>query len=270
MGGVVDRLADVDWAAPWLARYRRTGRRLAASLAAGADVAGALNAELAAAAGGCGVPSLSAGPLRFVAQSELPPGLAYEAFIASTASVPTRDNLHDLFNGLMWLHWPHLKRHLNELQAAEIARQPTAGRRGPVRDALTLFDENAALLRLPPLLEQALRRRNWHALFVEHRLAWADASIHLFGHALVEKLVEPRKPITAHAWLLPHQLADQDIEAFLSEWLTPERLAARCHVPLPVLGVPGWWAANDEPGFYADPAVFRPLHENGAAAIIPR
>lgn len=27
--------------------------------------------------------------------------------------------------------------------------------------------------------------------------------------------------------------------------------------PLPVLGVPGWWAANAEPGFYADPAVFR-------------
>jgi hypothetical protein len=26
---------------------------------------------------------------------------------------------------------------------------------------------------------------------------------------------------------------------------------------LPVLGIPGWWAANDSPDFYADAEVFR-------------
>jgi hypothetical protein len=35
--------------------------------------------------------------------------------------------------------------------------------------------------------------------------------------------------------------------------LTPRALA-----PLPVLGVPGWWPANEAPGFYDDAAVFRP------------
>lgn len=27
--------------------------------------------------------------------------------------------------------------------------------------------------------------------------------------------------------------------------------------PLPVLGIPGWWGANENPAFYDDPQVFR-------------
>ncbi len=67
--------------------------------------------------------------------------------------MPTRDNLHDFFNGLAWLHFPQAKRCLNELQAAEID-QRRRGRppRGPLRDALTLFDENGAVLDAPPVL----------------------------------------------------------------------------------------------------------------------
>ncbi|HQX67511.1 MAG TPA: DUF3025 domain-containing protein, partial [Ottowia sp.] len=34
-------------------------------------------------------------------------------------------------------------------------------------------------------------------------------------------------------------------------------------VPLPLLGVPGWWPANQAPAFYDDAEVFRPLR--GAA-----
>jgi hypothetical protein len=30
-------------------------------------------------------------------------------------------------------------------------------------------------------------------------------------------------------------------------------------MPLPVLGVPGWWSANDAADFYDDAEVFRPL-----------
>ena len=39
--------------------------------------------------------------------------------------------------------------------------------------------------------------------------------------------------------------------------LTSQVLAAKPHLPLPVLGVPGWWDANEAPGFYDDNAVFR-------------
>ena len=255
---LVEGLADIDWTAPWLAPFRQSGLQVAASLRAGATVAQALNLEMR---GSLDRPHLAAGPLRFGAQCDLPAGRAYEAFIADTACVPTRDNLHDLFNGLVWLQWPALKRHLNELQAAQlVAHLANANRnaeRGAVRDALTLFDENAALLQLPLLLERALRTRDWPALFITHRAAWEEAQVWLFGHALIEKLVKPRKAITAHGWLLPADLPADQLQAWLVEHLTPQRLASRGHHPLPILGVPGWWPANHSPDFYADAAVFR-------------
>ncbi len=58
---------------------------------------------------------------RFVPQESLPEGTAYEEFISATGNVPTRDNLHDFFNGLVWQTFPLIKRELNALQAAQIA-----------------------------------------------------------------------------------------------------------------------------------------------------
>jgi len=37
---------------------------------------------------------------------------------------------------------------------------------------------------------------------------------------------------------------------------------------LPVLGIPGWWPANEAPSFYDDPAVFRPAPSSAKAAPI--
>jgi hypothetical protein len=197
--------------------------------------------------------------LCFVHHAELPAGQAYEAFIARTHCVPTRDNLHDLLNGLMWLVCPVIKHRLNALQASELAGATPGTARGAVRDALTLFDENAALLHAPSALVDALRERDWQAVFVTQRSAWVDAELTLFGHALIEKLTQPRKAITAHVWLLDQPLGDGTA---LATTLTPPRLATKPFLPLPVLGVPGWWAANEEPSFYADAAVFRPAKRN--------
>jgi hypothetical protein len=247
-----DAFAAIDWERPWLAPYREVGARVAGRVTVGGrSVAEALNAEP-------GLPRLSGErPLGFV-----PPdrsgGEAYEAFIARAASVPTRDNLHDFFNGLVWLVHPDLKRHLNERQAEEIARSGIQATRGAVRDALTLFDENAALVcDLPPPLCEALRQRDWQRLFVAQRGGWQGARVILFGHALLEKLLLPRKPVTAHAWLVPGPAAD--LRSHLADWLSPAALASKSHCPLPVLGVPGWWPANASPSFYGDPSVFRPL-----------
>ncbi|MFP3562557.1 DUF3025 domain-containing protein, partial [Paraburkholderia sp. SIMBA_049] len=41
--------------------------------------------------------------LQFVSQNALPEGEVYENFIGTTGNIPTRDNLHDLFNGSIWL-----------------------------------------------------------------------------------------------------------------------------------------------------------------------
>ena len=240
----------VDWQRPWLAPYRALGEAAAMRLASADSVADALN--------GCivgGPPMLSAGPLRFVAHDELPVAEPYEAFIHRTATVPTRDNLHDLFNGLVWLRFALLKRRLNELQAQEIAQSGIGATRGAVRDALTVFDENAAFWQGPPALAAALQSRDWNTLFVTQRAAWADARLVLFGHALMEKLVRPRKAITAHACVMPPHV---DPQAHLCATLSPAWLASKPFQPLPVLGVPGWWHANESAGFYADASVFRP------------
>lgn len=201
----------------------------------------------------------------FVRQDALPVGHAYEAHVFQTRTVPTRDNLHDFFNGLVWLAFPRTKRRLNELQAGEIARDGIGATRGPLRDALTLFDENGALLDAPPALWQALVARDWHTLFVSRRGLWSEARLLLFGHALLEKLVTPRKPITAHV-LLPVHGADGPAaldDASVAAALDPRRLEAKPFVPLPVLGVPGWCGDNEAAGFYDDPQVFRPLAGRG-------
>lgn len=239
---------EIDWSQPWLAPWRPRGEAVAA-LAAQGGLLEALNA--ASDASVC----VAAGRVRFVDPACQPAGEAYEAFVARTACVPTRNNLHDYFNALVWLACPAWKRRLNELQAGQIAHAGVAGTRGVVRDALTLFDENAALLQAPSDLVDALRARNWHTLFVTRREAWARARITLFGHALLEKLTQPRKAITAHVWVLPER-ADLASPLALQQ-LTPERLADKPFLPLPVLGVPSWWPANEDAAFYADPAVFR-------------
>ncbi len=249
---------EVDSARPWLQPWRLTGERVL-SRALQHGLAAALNEALLEPSGAR--VSLSAGRLRFVPQAELPRGEAYEAYIARSACVPTRDNLHDFFNGLAWLAYPALKRRLNELQHLQLAAAAPGTQRGAVRgavrDALTLFDENAALWAAPPALANALRRRDWHALFVTHRNAWAASPPPLlFGHALLEKLVHPRKPITAHVWMVP---SDAPHEQGALGSLSADALAGKPFLPLPVLGVPGWWPGNEEPGFYDDAAVFRPL-----------
>ena len=227
---------------PWLAPYQPLGRKVAREVMAGGTVAQALNLAQV------GMPPV----VRFVAQSELPEGVAYEFFIVRTGCVPTRDHPHDLFNGLVWLRFSALKRQLNALHVQQIESAGVGRTRGPLRDALTLFDENAALLQGPEGLLEALRRRDWWALFVAHRAAWAGATLTVFGHALLEKLLQPRKAITAHVRLVPLPLADAPPADLV------RRLIEQPHLPLPVLGVPGWWAANEDGYFYRDEAVFRP------------
>ncbi|MCZ8235356.1 MAG: DUF3025 domain-containing protein [Inhella sp.] len=194
--------------------------------------------------------ALPGAPRTFVPSQALPPGDAYETFIARTGTVPTRHHLHDLFNGLVWCAEPEIKARLNALQADHIAASGVGGTRGPVRDALTLFDENGATwLECPPPIADAWRRRDWRALFVTHRALWASVPPpRLVGHALMEQLAQaPRKSLCAHV-LLDDPLA-----------LAPGAWATKPFLPLPVLGVPGWWPANADPTFYDDPAVFRPL-----------
>lgn len=252
-GPVSVQSAAIDWQRPWLAPWRAEAPGIQARLDAGQSVVDLLNALNEAVLS-------SRAPVRFVPQSALPEGQAYEKFIFENRQVPTRENLHDLFNGLCWLRFPETKRRLNELQGAQIGSAGVQAMRGAVRDALTVFDENAALLLAPEPLWDALLARQWRRLFVELRPLWREARLLLFGHALLEKLVCPRKAITAHVYLrAPPGLSMAGADSWAAGDLSAAKLAGKPFVPLPVLGVPGWWADNEEESFYDDPGVFRPL-----------
>ena len=246
-------VADIDWTMPWLADWRAVGEPLAQGIAAGASLHEALNAHAHC-------------PVRFVPQSALPAGSAYEAFIRDMAQVPTREGLHDFFNALCWMHFPQAKQQLNRLQAAEIARDGVQGQRGPVRDAITVFDENALLIQAPDEVWHALTAHRWHEALVAQRACWAEVRLWTFGHAALEKLVRPYPGITVHLWRVPEQVGADALDAWLAQDLQPAKLATKPFTPLPILGVPGWWAANAEPAFYEDRSVFRPARAKRAQA----
>jgi hypothetical protein len=218
---------------------------------------------------------------------------AYEARIFDTGEVPTRisgqGERHDLYNAIVWLTFPLAKARLNALQtdrqrssrdrlapskpsesseSSELNR-PQAGRaahgagsqRGPLRDAATLFDENAAIwIGLDASFEAALRAFDWQDLFMRRRAQLSESvRLMVFGHALLEKLESPYKAVTAHAWPLRLSIdaSVAEIDRALSLALDADRLNTRALCPLPVMGFPGWCAANADPSFYDDLAVFR-------------
>lgn len=246
----------IDWQAPWLASLQVLGRQVHDRVQGGAGVARALQ-EVAAAHG------LLPG-WQFVDQLQLPAGQAYEAFIHSQRSIPTRDNLHDFFNGLIWLHWPLLKQRLNALQAAEIARQGVGAQRGRLRDSITVLDENGGLLLAPQALCDALRDKRWQELFVARRALWQQARLLPIGHALLEKLVQPRKAITAHVICVPLEQAPRlaslaEADGWLDDQLRTQscNLASKPYLPIPILGIPDWCLQNQNFSFYDDSLVFR-------------
>ncbi len=198
-------------------------------------------------------------PLQFGAQSVLPEGTAYEYWIAQTGIVPTRDNLHDRINALVWLTYPLTKAALNREQAGAIETQSDTSRRGPLRDAATLWDENLAIVidhSYDQRFQQLLTQADWPAIFLTHRQAWQDTwQILCFGHALLEKMLTPYKAITAHTIVVP-SVDPSDIDLHLSELVSPA-LSPSFFRPLPVMGIPGWDSAQHDQDFYRDTGVFR-------------
>jgi len=257
----------IDWGQPWYDSVRPAFARLRIDTDSG-DWITAFNAGAAA----LGLSNTAGQAVRFVPQEALPAGQAYEQFIGESGCVPTRDNLHDFFNALVWLTFPRIKLQLNALQSAQIALAGVGKSRGSARDAATIFDENAALLVVRDSVEghalvAALRGHRWQEAFCQRRDAFGgEAQLWLFGHALMEKLVAPRKAICAHTRvvvsgadyfaLAPH-VRRAWIDEHVAAMLAAEPLTTASFTPLPVLGVPGWWPGQDV-AFYADASVFRP------------
>jgi len=196
-------------------------------------------------------------PVQFVPPSDTRG--PYEIGVHETGRVAMRpDHPHDWFNALAWLAFPRTKARINAMHAAAIPFEQ--GRRGRLRDLLTLFDEGGALVVCGDAgLTGLLRGHQWRELFWERR-AQVRASMRflVLGHAVLEKANQPWPGITCKA-IFVDPGADADAQA--AAWLaarpadaTPRELAS-----LPVFGYPGWMPENEHPEFYDDGRYFRPL-----------
>jgi hypothetical protein len=221
-----------------------------------------------------GVKTARGKPLRFVKPREHSDRERryYEAHIADTGEVETRDNWHDLFNALVWITFPLAKARINAQHAAilEEGGDAEARRRSPERDALTLFDEggvivasaSASLLRLIVDFE-------WKELFWTRRAELEEkVRFFAFGHACYEQALAPYIGMVAKTVFVPvadiffllepeSQLeeADKLVAGHFgsrARFATPKSMA-----PMPVLGVPGWHFAEQDEAFYDDPEHFR-------------
>jgi hypothetical protein len=191
---------------------------------------------------------------------------------------------HDLFNVLVWRTFPRTKATLNDRHVAELRRDPGERlRRGRLRDALTLFDESGAILAASDAsMLDALRGFRWKELFWTRRAEFDRCvRLHVFGHAVYEKLLAPYLGLTAHAVLVDVdqavieapcaeriELLDRRVAALLRE--DAGLRSPRDLHPVPLLGLPGWHAEAACEAFYANADYFRPGRRAPAMSGAPR
>ena len=227
--------------------------------------------------------SASGHAIRFAAQTVNPAALDYESQIFASGIVPTRpNNIHDLFNALVWLTFPHTKAAINGRHIAARGEHAGGRNRGPVQDALTLFDECGVVVASdrPDLLEM-ITAFQWKKLFWKHRAAVKQhMRFFLFGHGLMEQMLAPYVGLTGKAllvnidtaWLeastsalLQHiDASSRALTGWPTGWPRARAIASAASLsqgsdlaPLPLLGIPGWAPENETESYYDDAQYFR-------------
>jgi Protein of unknown function (DUF3025) len=207
--------------------------------------------------------------IRFVAPvGATSSAMQYETSIAATGEIPTRENLHDLFNALQWLSFPQLKSAINAGHAhmLEVRGDTEARARSVPRDVLTMFDESGIIVASSDVsLLQLIRDFSWRELFVDRRVQVKQSMRFLLcGHGLLEKSLAPFVGITAKAILLHVDTTTLDdaaaLDALAAQWLSDaDNLTdARNLSPMPLLGIPDWDVRNEDAAFYDNAQYFRP------------
>lgn len=215
---------------------------------------------------------LSGQSVRFVENAALEDETRYyEAIIYETGQVPTRENnWHDLFGALIWCLFPKTKALLNALHIADI-QEFGLKVRTPARNAITLWDECGVLVvTTEKALIHSLQQHQWHHAFVECRELWGTcAEAVMFGHANYEMMTAPFDGLTgkllpvyvdasyfSQSWDARYAYLDEILYQHIKEqhWLKDNKQMS----PLPILGIPGWWEANNDPSYYNNTDYFRP------------
>lgn len=202
---------------------------------------------------------------------------AYEAHIHATGAVPTRpDDWHDFFNALAWCVWPRSKAACNGLHLQQLAQRQLEGLsgRGPLRDALTQFDEcGIVVVSADPAIPALLMEHRWEeALWTRRQQLIESTRFLVFGHGSWDSLRAPFFGLCAKAlyrvvdadWLNLSETARQrDTDAWLAAHLASGQFSKAELHPLPLLGIPGVSAANNCAEYYRDPRQFRPSRVRG-------
>ena len=230
------------------------------------------------------IKALSGKPIKIVAQDGKP-GHFHEHYaprIYLTGEVQTRtENWHDFFQFLTWFMFPKTKAVINSIHipAAKkgIENNEDLGRRSPIENMLSLFDEGGAvIISSDESMLQSILEFQWKELFWERR-AELDEKLKLvtFGHALYEKGLSTYIGMTANCILIhvdesvmqqsnQQQLAyiDNELAKILASgeiYKKPKDLS-----PFPLLGLPGWHEDNELETFYDNERYFRPGRKNVA------
>ncbi|MFK8014006.1 MAG: DUF3025 domain-containing protein [Gammaproteobacteria bacterium] len=214
-------------------------------------------------------------PLHFATKTDagFDGAAAYERHIHDTGEIPLRPAFwHDLFNALMWIQFPAIKTALNEAHCQELDN-PTQ-QRSARRDALTLLDECGVLIGVTDMQPRARHAEHrWHDLFVTGRAAWhRDIVPMMIGHGLCEQGLHAYIGLTGKAlyvtmethWLrVPHDERRRLIDTQLAGQIRHGNavMTTKELLPLPLLGVPGWWPDNENDTFYSDADYFRPKRQ---------
>ena len=185
----------------------------------------------------------------------------YEPRIYLHGEVQTRErSWHDFFNALVWQQFPQSKKLINQLQYSLQKQRYPEKQRLPAENMLTLFDENGAIViaQNPELLE-LIKQHRWHELFWQRRdEVRQQLQVYIFGHGLYEKAINPYLGLTAQALLFVDTMPcciDSLVAKYIGDHSTQLKTD---HVnPLPILGIPGWWAQNNNEDFYTNKAYFR-------------
>lgn len=214
--------------------------------------------------------------LTFVPQGRKPGAFEdkYESRAYLKGEVQMRErNWHDLLNALVWLTFPQSKAALNERHYRALLERQTTGapNRGPVQDALTLFDEGGVIVAARDCeLLRLLEGFAWKELLWRNRSrVMSDMRFYLFGHALYEKALNPFTGITgrgilfeveAELFAAPLGVRIARLDTMLAARLgDPGRMqSTRELAPVPILGVPGWCADNAREPYYDNLDYFRP------------
>ncbi|WP_213601639.1 DUF3025 domain-containing protein [Pseudoxanthomonas japonensis] len=206
----------------------------------------------------------TSGP-RFVAQDAvlLGDGLHYEARIAQGRIATRAENWHDLFNATVWMRHPDLKHALNKQQCRQIERMGTR-ERSPAQQALTQFDESGIIVQVRDrALLNLWDRHDWTALFHANAGRWRDGGISVaavVGHALMEQMLVPGRLLVGKCLVVQGDPVDSVARVVESIMAGTSLVAPTELRPLPLSGIPGWHAEQDE-AFYKQADYFRPLRE---------